>query len=254
MENWCERFIKFDTGTSLKWIFTWCWLVLKEFLTFLLAKNTRNKPTPNQNLFQFPSSIKCGISHTQVFTHINNCHFLLILDNLKNAYLTLIIISQVNDNEKLKPIYQNLSWRIGSPNIFHLLKSLFWCVFYTWSNRSTFSGSPSIYMQNPGPCLIPGPWATFKSQISTPRAIFELIPGVAQGGCTQLELTETLWSPKRDLEQVYRIPGWEWGCTNLAESHYMSQVLAMIQRWGCLRALSCWNIADKMDMLILFAE
>ena len=30
----------------------------------------------------------------------------------------------------------------------------------------------TIDMQNPGPCRISGPQATFKSQIPTPRAIF----------------------------------------------------------------------------------
>ena len=49
------------------------------------------------------------------------------------------------------------------------------------------------FPQNPRPCRIPGPRATFKSQIPTPPGnVFELIPGAARGGCTQLELTETL--------------------------------------------------------------
>ena len=43
--------------------------------------------------------------------------------------------------------------------------------------------------QNPGPCQIPGPRATFKSQIPTPPGqVFLANP---RGGCTQLELTET---------------------------------------------------------------
>ena len=51
----------------------------------------------------------------------------------------------------------------------------------------------SNFPQNPGPCRIPGPQATFKSQIPTPRAIFlSESTGVARGGCTQLELIETL--------------------------------------------------------------
>ena len=49
------------------------------------------------------------------------------------------------------------------------------------------------FPQNPHPCRIPGPRATFKSQIPTPPGnVFELIPGGCPGGCTQLELTETL--------------------------------------------------------------
>ena len=47
-----------------------------------------------------------------------------------------------HDNKKLKPTYQNLSQLIGSPNIFHFCKILFCCVFYDWSNRSTFLGHP----------------------------------------------------------------------------------------------------------------
>ena len=50
------------------------------------------------------------------------------------------------------------------------------------------------FPQNPRPCRIPGPQATFKSQISTPPPgnVFELIPRGCPGGCTHLELTETL--------------------------------------------------------------
>ena len=47
-----------------------------------------------------------------------------------------------HDHKKLKPTYQNLSQLIGSPNIFHFCKILFCCVFYAWSNRSTFLGHP----------------------------------------------------------------------------------------------------------------
>ena len=50
------------------------------------------------------------------------------------------------------------------------------------------------FSQNPGPCRIPDPRATFKIQIPTPPGkFFELISGGCPGGgCTQLELTETL--------------------------------------------------------------
>ena len=52
----------------------------------------------------------------------------------------------------------------------------------------------SHFPQNPGPCRNPGPRATFKRQIPTPRENFlSESPGVARGGgCTELELTETL--------------------------------------------------------------
>ena len=33
-------------------------------------------------------------------------HNFLILDNLRNVYLILVLISQLNDNQNLKPIYQ----------------------------------------------------------------------------------------------------------------------------------------------------
>ena len=51
----------------------------------------------------------------------------------------------------------------------------------------------SDFPQNPSPCRISGPRATFKSQIPTPPPgkSFELIPRGCPGGCTQLELTET---------------------------------------------------------------
>ena len=48
------------------------------------------------------------------------------------------------------------------------------------------------FPQNPSSCRIPGPRATFRSQIPTPGQFFELTPGVAREGCTQLDLTETL--------------------------------------------------------------
>ena len=48
------------------------------------------------------------------------------------------------------------------------------------------------FPQNPGPCRIPGPGQISKVKSRPPGKFFELIPGGCPGGCTQLELTETL--------------------------------------------------------------
>ena len=71
---------------------------------------------------------------------------------------------------------------------FHLLKNLIHAIFLKFHFN---------FPQNPGPCRIPGPRTTFKSQIPTPPGkFFDLIPGGCPGGCTQLKLTETLVSEK----------------------------------------------------------
>ena len=57
--------------------------------------------------------------------------FFLILDNFQNTYLTFNnFISQPNDNQKLKPIYQNLSQLVGSLNYFIFENSSF-VVYFT---------------------------------------------------------------------------------------------------------------------------
>ena len=62
----------------------------RRFSIFLLTKNTRNKLTPNYNLFQAPSSITRGVSRIKVFTCIDK-PFFPPFRKFSNAYLTLNI-------------------------------------------------------------------------------------------------------------------------------------------------------------------
>ena len=82
---------KFDTGTSLKYIFTWCWLVLEAFLTFfclLKAQGTNQHQIKIYFKLHPVFSMAFLICRSSV-TLIS--HFLLILDHFQSAYLTLII-------------------------------------------------------------------------------------------------------------------------------------------------------------------
>ena len=63
------------------------------------------------------------------------------------------------------------------------------------------------FPQNPRPCRIPGPRATFKSQIPTPRNVFELIPGACPGGMYPVGIDCDIRESEKALELVEpRVP------------------------------------------------
>ena len=124
---------------ELEAIFYFVLIAIKGVFNFSVSLKHKEQNNTNKNLFWAPSIIKCdvlicGSSPTLI------SYFFLIFDNFQNAYLILNIHISAIWQPKIKTNKSKFKSAHWQSKHISVLKILFCCTFYTWSNRSTFLG------------------------------------------------------------------------------------------------------------------